>query len=188
MNKNLHVVPCYHVLITNIFLKKTGIHSNIPLLQLRSLHKIIILKHITRSISFIFHASHDISCFRRLYRHETSPDPAMRIAISTNRRFHNHWDRKRDALCSTTVGSKGRQKHICGIYWRLNRPQDLTAPFAFPSNSQKNRSATASSITSNSKDNSTIGENRPNSSSTYLNPSMKNSPLLKITVHPLGDI
>lgn len=80
------------------------------------------IKHATRSLFFIFLASGNVRNFRKLHRHGHSLEPATRTAVSTNRRFHNCRDRKRDAICSTIVRSKGRRKHIGHIFWRLNRP------------------------------------------------------------------
>ena len=77
------------------------------------------------SLYFIFLATGGVHPFRKLHRdHGSTPDLNLRITVPTNRRLHEHGDRKRGTVYSTTMGSKGRQEHIGHIFWRLNRTQD----------------------------------------------------------------
>ena len=111
--------------------------------------KLNTLKHATKFLSFIFFASGEIYCFRKLHCHETSSDPAIRIAISTNRRF---WivetakevqntqplQRVKGTENTLTISSKGWNDHrIRHRRWpspsaagRINLPPPVVSPAA----------------------------------------------------------
>ncbi|RLN22335.1 hypothetical protein C2845_PM07G10530 [Panicum miliaceum] len=101
---------------------RDGLFSPFPAAALR--------RHATRSLPFVFLATDAIHCFGKLHRRGTAPDPNS-ITVPANRRLHKCGGRKRGVVCSTTVGSKRRRKHIDHIFLRgsVLIPVDVTATF-----------------------------------------------------------